>query len=371
MRAYRETFRKHRILYCVPPVLAALALGVLAFGGAKKYQSQASLWIDNGPQAGSSLSTTSGTQPSSSEQTLLNELVATKSFALDVANHSLLKQYITAQGGSRQQIESKLAGAVSSGTTSTNPGPQILVLTFTGPTPAISQSALQSLITHLQGTMTYYGQTFGQSAKSYYQDQVKTATQNLTQATAASLSYKRSHPGATVDNDQQYAALVATQQSANGQLATATSELNQAVGQAAGNGINTLVRVVDPASVPTNPTSGKKSALMKVGGGLFAGLLLSAIIIVAKTPSRQDRWDDEISGEEPAGVLAAVKPVSDVPNGQPNGAMAPAQAAIPATDGAVSASAVRPGVWALQRRILNPQQQPPASDGLNLGRKVS
>jgi hypothetical protein len=308
MRAYRETFRKHRILYLLPPLLGAIALGALAFKAPAKYQSTASLWIDNGPLAGSSLNSSTGGQPSASEQTLLTELLATKNFDLDVANGSGLKAYVKSQGGAAQQVSTNLESAVAAGVGSSTPGPQILELTFTGPTPAIAQSALQSLITHLQNAMAYYGQTFGQSAQAYYSSQVKTATAALTKATGEAATYLRAHPGATSQTDQQYAALLAEEQSANGQLANATSQLNQAQSQAAGDGgASTLVRVVDAPSVPTSPTAGKKKAAMTLVGGLFGGLLISLFIIVAKTPSREDRWDVEISGGDPyAGVTPAM-----------------------------------------------------------------
>jgi hypothetical protein len=351
MNAYRETFRKHRILFWIPPVLATLALAFLAFTTPKKYQAQASLWIDNGPLAGTSLSTTSATQPSSSEQTILNELVATKSFAVDVANRSLLGNYIRAQGGTKQEISGNLAAAVMSGVSVSTPGPQILLVTFIGPSPAIAHSALQSLIAHLQSSMAYYGQTFGQSAQAYYEAQVKTATQALTRATGATNAYRQSHPGVTATNDQNYAALVAAQQSDAGQLATATGELNQAVGQATGGGTSTLVRLVDPPSFPTTATSGKTKMVEEVAAGFFGGWLLSAIVIVAMTPSRRDRWDDEISGGAEPANLAQVTPQPEPLSREHT--MPQPQAAVAAAGGVGPQSTTpRSGVWALQRRIL-------------------
>lgn len=301
MTAYRETFRRHRVLYCLPPLLALIVMGVLAVGSAKKYESSASLWVDNGPSAGSSLSSNGASDPSASEQTLLNELLATKSFDIAVGRSSSLNRYISAQGGD-------LASAVSSGAGSIAPGPQVLVVNFTGPSPAIAQSALQSLVTHLQNTVSHYGQTYGQAAQSYYQTQVKTATQAVSRATSAANAYKASHPSATSANSQGYAALLAAQQSASSDLASATAALNQATGQAGGSGASTLVRLVDPPTVPSAPTSGKKKMVMEILGGLFAGMLLSLLIIVAKTPSREDRWDAEfLSGDE---LTSPVQPQS-------------------------------------------------------------
>ena len=296
---YRDTFRKHRILFCLPPLVAMLAMGVLAFGAAKKYQSYASLWIDNGPLAGSSLNSNSGTAPSASEQTLLGELLATKGFGLAVGNGSGLKRYIAAQGGTPTQIAQNLVTAVTSGVGSSAPGPQVLELTFTGPTPSIAQGTLESLVTQLQASMTYYGQIFGQSAAAYYRGQVVTATRAVTQATAAASAFARKHPGVTSSTSQVYARLVAAQQSATSQLANATSQLNQAVGEATAGGSSTTVRVIDPPSLPTTPTSGKKKAVLGVVGGLVGGILVSLLVIVAITPNRDERWEAETSGAQP------------------------------------------------------------------------
>jgi hypothetical protein len=296
MRAYRETFRRHRVLFCLPPLLFAVVLALLAFSTPKKYQSYASLWIDNGPSAQSSLS--SGVSaPSASEQTLLGELLATQAFDRDVGKNSLLTQYLAAHGVSKGQMDAMLAAAVGSGVSTSAPGPQVLTVTFTGPTPAVARSVLESLIVNVQRSISHFGHTFGRSAQAYFQQQVKTAKQALASATAATNAYGRDHPSATANNDQSYAALIAAQQSANSQVATATTGLDQATGQATGDGVSSLVQVVDSPSIPTSPTTGMMSAMKKVVGGFAGGLLLSVILIVAMTRSGEDRWDAELSGD--------------------------------------------------------------------------
>lgn len=370
MSGYRETFRKHRILFCLPPLVVAVAVGVLAFGTAKKYESYASLWIDNGPLAGSSLNSNNGSQPSGGEQTLLNELLSTTNFPLDVGNGSSLKAYIKGQGGTRQQQATNLAAAVTAGTTSTAPGPQVLDVTFTGPTPDIAETTLQSLINHLQGSMAQYGEAFGQSAQAYYQTQVNSATAAVSKATAAANAYLRAHPGASSSNSQSYATLLAAQQSATGQLANATSQLNQATVQASGGGTSTLVRVIDPPSVPTTPTSGKKKAAMMIAGGLVGGMLISFLIIVAMTPRTEDRWEDELEGYDTAGLAgrqpagAAVQPWSPY---QPDD-LRPTAAA-PAVAAKETTSEPRHRRLAGRRLVLGARSSAPA--GPDLGADVA
>ena len=323
-KPYRETFRKHRILFCLPPLLVAAVLGVLAFGATKKYESSASLWVDNGPLSGSALNSASGSQPSSTEDTLLTELLATKSFAVAVGDGSTLRGYVAGQGGGGNQIDNNLATAVASGASASTPGPQVLQVSFTGPTPTIAQSTLESLIAHLQRSMTHYSQTFGQASETYYRSQVSAATRAVSRATASAAAFVQNHPGVTTAKNETYAGLVAAQQSATSQLATATSGLNQAIGQAAGGGVSTTVSVIDPPSLPATPTAGKKKALLEVVGGLLAGALISLLIIVAMTPSREDRMDREMSGGWPLDdhPLAHGEQNGGLTNGKPRTARA-------------------------------------------------
>jgi hypothetical protein len=121
----------------------------------------------------------------------------------------------------------------------------------------------------------------------------------VSKANAAAAAFAAANPGVTSRNPQ-YAALLAAQQSATGQLASATTQLNQAIGQATGGGTSSVVRVIDPPSLPTAPTSGKKKVALEIAGGLLAGMLISFLIIVAMTPSRgrDDGWDAEFGGDQ-------------------------------------------------------------------------
>src|SRR5436853_461082 len=91
--AYRETFRRHRKLFCMPPILGALAAALFLFGMGKTYKSTASLWIDTAPPAPSSVGASTGSAslpepPATAEQAILSELLTTKAFAASVAETS-------------------------------------------------------------------------------------------------------------------------------------------------------------------------------------------------------------------------------------------------------------------------------------------
>jgi uncharacterized protein involved in exopolysaccharide biosynthesis len=365
MRAYRETFKRHRLLFCLPPVLAALAAAALTFTTPKTYASYASLWVDNGPTAGSSLGNPAQpTSPSSAEQTVLNELLATQSFDLDVGNASPLRQQIASAGGSPQTVAGSIAAAVASGVSSSTPGPQVLQLSFSGSSPQVARSTLGLLLTHLQSAASGYLADFGKSAVAYYQGQVRTATAAQVRAKQAAAAYLAAHPKASAQSDSQYASLVAQLGSATSQLGTATSALNQAQAQADGASSGASVHVIDQPSVPTGPTSSKKKALMEIVGAMLAGILISIIAIVAITPGGDSRWDSELSGEDPKGLgqvrAAPATRVAPVASAQPTSERpAPARPA-PARSGPAP---TRPGPAPAGRRSLPALQAlPPISD---------
>src|SRR3954447_4439071 len=86
--SYRETFRRHRKLFCIPPILGALVAVFFAFGMSKSYNATANLWVDTAPPAASSIGAGSAPlsePPAAAEQALLSELLNTDSFNASVA----------------------------------------------------------------------------------------------------------------------------------------------------------------------------------------------------------------------------------------------------------------------------------------------
>jgi hypothetical protein len=268
MPAYRETFRRHRVLYLAPALVAALALGVLGYK-APTYMSTASLWVDNEASSSSSLNVTPNTNqavtPSSAEQVVLNELLATNKFDDAV---------IAGAGLGHADANSPLL----SGVTSATPGPQVLQVTCIGPSPTVAQQIVKSVITQLQTFSQKWAHDFASSAVAYYQAQVDSASRAAAQAKTSSASSQNPALGA-----------------ATSALATASSALSQAQAQANdNNGFSTVMVLGAPTSNPAALT-GYKSLLMKALGAGAAALLLSALVIVVRTSGGHDKWDDEMS----------------------------------------------------------------------------
>lgn len=311
---YRETYRKHRVLLSLPIVLAALIAGWTAFGSSKTYVSSASLWVDNPATTASSLGNLNPAvlPPSQEEEQVVTELLATNDFVDAVARRSGLADYLAKHSstgfgpsalfsGGGGPLDIRIASALSPSSVITSvPGPQVLKLTYTGPTPELAQRTLQAIMTQLQQDNAQFTAQHSEGELSYYKAQAKAASQALVTARDQLQAYTHAHPG-VASGDPTLAALQTAQSAAEAQLTQAN---NAASGANAGGAAGSAVHVIDPASTPTGPTSGKKKQLLAIVGGLFAGLLVSFLGAVALTPSKPLRWEDEENVPANLGLFA-------------------------------------------------------------------
>lgn len=348
--SYRETFRQHRLLLSLPIILATIIAGVFVLGSAKSYESTASLWVDSPASDASTLGNLNPalTPPSQSEQDIVTELLATHSFDLTVGHQSALGPYLASHSGGSglSGILSKLGGGGSlddqiigalgpSNVLTTTPGPQVLEIDYIGPTPAVAQSTLKTLVNELQRNSVRLSQQHAQAAAAYYKGQVQAATAGLASARDATTAYMRQHPGAT-SSDPNLNALITAQGAASSQLTQANANLNAAVSS---NGGGSAVQVLDAASFPPGPTSGKKKVLEGLVGGLIVGAMLSFLGTLLLTRGKSDPWEDQL--EE--GHTGANQPAFATANGQGS---------------AASVSPLRPDQReALRSRLEHPQRR--------------
>jgi len=184
---------------------------------------------------------------------------------------------------------------------STVAGPQILQLTYSGPTAAVAASTLGTVVQQLQADSARFVKVHGDSALTYYKAQVQTGSQAVAAARAELSSYLAQHRGAA-PGDPTVNALTSAQAAANSQLNQATQNYNDALSSLHGGSGGSTVSVVDPASTPIGPSSGKKKELMGLLGGLFAGALISFLGVVAMTKRKPtEPWEDE----EPAAAASS------------------------------------------------------------------
>lgn len=306
--SYRETFRRHRKLFCLPVILGALAAAFFVFAMGRTYKSTASLWIDTTPAAPSSLdsnSTPLAEPPSSAEQGILTELLTTSSFTSSVAEHSLLGRSL----GSAAAIRANAEGQLGNGqVVQTVPGGQVLQITYSASSPAMAQSVLSALIGQLRNYTDRLTAQHAQAAVAADREQVKAAEKALATARSNIGAFKAGHPGVT-PADPKYAALVAAENNAATQLTHANTALSQAPDPA---NDSWSIRVIDPPSQGIAATPRKSKIAEVILGGALGGLLVSFLAVVLLTPAKKEAWEDEIPIGGPFGP--------DVPRPGPFGA---------------------------------------------------
>lgn len=311
---YRQTFRQQRLLLSLPIVVAMLIAGALTVTSAKSYLSTASLWVDNPATTDSSLGNLNPamTPPSTQEQNVVTELLATEGFDLAVAHNSSLASYLSSHSGGGIPILSSGGGSLDArivaalappAVTTSVPGPQVLQISYSGPTPALAQSTLRAIVAELQKDSTAFSQQHSQGAIEYYTGQVDTATQALLATRNQADAYRAQHPSAQ-PGDPNLAAFQTTETSAGSELAQAQAGLSAAKAALKGGGTASQVQAIDSASIPTGPTSGKKKEVEGILGGLAAGLLISFLGTIALTRRETDPWEDELAEAAGSGVTA-------------------------------------------------------------------
>jgi uncharacterized protein involved in exopolysaccharide biosynthesis len=293
---YRETFRRHRLLYLSPVILAVVLAGWSAVGAPKLYRSSTSLWSDS---AGGSLNQTLGAPPpAAQDQSTLNELLRTRYFAHNVARLSPLQKYLASHPSAgfgpmsllkkvtkgAPSMDDRIAAALSpKRVLSSVQGPHVLEISFDSTSPQVAVGTLKVLVQQFRKQRT----ALTQDALTAAGEQVASATAALTKARTNLSTYLQSHPGST-RADPELRALAQEQRNAITQVSNATQTMNQASASVLnGAALETTLRVVDPPRLPIGPSAGKKRILKSLFAGLFAGLLLSAIGVVVRTKTSQ------------------------------------------------------------------------------------
>jgi uncharacterized protein involved in exopolysaccharide biosynthesis len=322
--SYRDTFRRHRKLFCMPVILGAVVAGIFQFALGQSYKSTASLWIDTTPPAQSSLASNSGPMtepPASAEQGILSELLATDSFASAVVQNSLLGKSL----GSANSIKDAPALLGTGQIVPTVTGNQVLQISYSASSPAMAKSVLAAVVAQLRDYTHRLTIQHNEAAVAYDSQQVKAAETAVATARNNVNAYTAGHPGVS-QGDPEYGALVAAANNAAARLAQA----NTALAQVAGTGnAGWSVQVLDPPTTAGSAALSKKKIVEVLLGGAFGGLLVSFLAVVALTPAKKEVWEDEL----PLGgdSVPDVPPADPFRGGSPKVPTAPAQSTSAAT----------------------------------------
>jgi hypothetical protein len=286
---YRETFRRNRLLFLLPVVLGALLGLTFGLGSPKLYQSYTTLWSDSAGAA--SAEAFGALPPAGQEQSMLMELLTTKTFVNNIATNSPLKDYLeshTSTGWTPTALVKRLLKGTPTlderittalgpkRVTSTVRGQHILEVSLDAPEPVLARATLRALIQEYFRERHILAQSTLRSARQ----QVNAASQSLTQAQTELQTYIRTHPSLP-PNDPERQALAQAQRTALAQLNSTTTTMNQALGAvASGNGLQSTLHTVDHPTLPLGPVTGKKRVVETAFAGAFVGALLSFLLIM-------------------------------------------------------------------------------------------
>ena len=337
--SYVQTFNRHRLAFSLPVViLTVLALWVVV-STPKEYKAGASLFIDNPVTQQSSFSdpNETDTPPAAQAQQLLTELLATKSFQMEVGHKGPLTKYLethSTQGWGPAGLLRKIRGSGSAEdrtakaldakhVLTTLPGKQILGIEYHGPTPEVTVGTVNALVEALNEERSNIDISRQQQAMTHFKGQADTARAAVVRMNA------ELNAGDLSSAEAQ--GLTQARNAAETRLRRGTQGYNRAaLNLAAAKVAGPLYEVRDEPTLPAPAVSGMKKSLFGVVAGMFVGLLISFLAIVLLTSSEdEDRRDGE--REELREVIARADDLDiDAPTGM-NGSTVPQVPRVKAT----------------------------------------
>ena len=301
MTPYRATFERHRLLLLAPiTICALLALWTVA-GTPHSYRSTASLWIDTGPTAATSVTDlgVATRTPAEQEQLIVQELMATRDFRLGIAHASPLAAHLAktpVSGWSPPALLSRVRGAKPvdvrildalgpKRVVTTVAGPQLLQIDYDGPSPAIAAKTLHALVRELQNRLSQFATLRSEAELQVARDDQQTAQAAADAAHRAVADYTP-RPAAAGGADPMLATLARAADTADRQLASATARVRSSQNAIANAGAQgAIVRLIDSPAAPPNSNSGKMRLFLGLFAGAFVGALISLLLLISLTPS--------------------------------------------------------------------------------------
>jgi len=328
MTRYLESLFSHKLFLAIPVAVAVLAAAAYVIIQPPAYQSTAKLWVN----------WSGGTQTAADAQVAsINQLLATKSFDVQVAQSGPLAKYLDSTGGGVTGVRSLIAALSKGGHTSSGPasadtifsylsarvtsvavGPQIVSVTVTGPTPQIAQGTASALLNQLRAYEIAARHDPQAAQLTYYQGQLKLESAALTADLGAVQQYLAAHPGLVANstlanNDSQYALL--THQAAIAgqtydQLLTTVNQIENQIAPGQAQQSDPFTITDSPNRPSTQSRFGKKEVL-GLAAGLLAGLVVSLLLLATLVRLDATIHDlDEVLSRldlEPAGSIPLVR----------------------------------------------------------------
>lgn len=291
-RALEAIFRRPTRFILLLVLLPIIGFAV-GYALPRTYQAQASLWA---MQRYSVIGAT-GTEadllatPAETQATALNELLQTRTFALEVANQTHLADTLDpAVRADPNTRDDALVQAITGRVIVQAQGTNLFTVNYTDKSWQIAQQVVAAVITSYGQQSQGLSVIEGQNLLENYQAQLPQAEKDANAAAQAEQQYINQHPTETpaeLANDPQYALLnakaqqtAATLQNIRGQIATLQQQISLVNG-----GPSSLFQVLDQPSV--RAVSRTRTFLLAGGGGLLLALLACALYLALLV--RRDR----------------------------------------------------------------------------------
>jgi O-antigen/teichoic acid export membrane protein len=314
-RAYRKTFRRHPLRFSLPVLLALMLAAWIIAGASPSYQSTSSIWVDNAAPMGSSLDPllAQAIEPADEAQIVFDELLTTRGFLNAVGAQSGLSHYLathaTAGGFGPAELVSRLAGRSGSSqqrldtqlgpnVTAVVEGPEVLRISFTGPTPAIARSTLRTLTADLPVYARRYGASYAGIEANYYEQVVRAESQELASAQWQASNFLAVHSRVVARSGlSPYQSLSSAASSYSSRLAEATASLAQARSAVGSDADGLNLHVIDAASLSASPITSTKSEIETTLVFLALGLAAVLLILAVRTPGGLGPWSQSMSAK--------------------------------------------------------------------------
>jgi uncharacterized protein involved in exopolysaccharide biosynthesis len=282
---YIETFFRHKLLLVTPLVLTLLLSVWYVKQQPTTYTTSMRVWFDNQLPGPGYLDPTgsNGPAPASTAQTLLGQLLSTHDFLVKAAQRGPLADYIRTSKDPAA-AENVVAGTIGSSVSALAVGPQVLAVAMNSGDPVFAQKQLGAVVDEYFDYAKTLRGSREQALVDYYKPRLDAASQTLQNAQAAQIAYVQTHPtaGTAGTPDPTYAALTSAVTSAQNDFNTVNQNYTQADQALTTEQAQVSSHVIDPPGVPT-ASSKKKAAIFAGGAGVFFGVLVGLLGLIALT----------------------------------------------------------------------------------------
>jgi uncharacterized protein involved in exopolysaccharide biosynthesis len=315
---YIETLFRHKKLLCAPLVLILLVSVWYVKTQPKTYTTTTTAWFDNQLPNPSYLDggTNNQAPPAQTAMNLLTQLLTTRDFLVKAGHRGPLAAELAAQHSSTP-VDDRIAERLSGSVTTAALGSQVLSISMTDPDPKIAPQQLQAIVDEFFDYVRNLRTSREQSTIEYLQPRLDEATQGLQKAQSDQLAYLQAHPTAGQIGvvDPQFAYLTNNVAADQAKYADLENQFTSATQSLTTEQASAAQHVIDPPS-PAIAASKKSKAIFAVGAGLFFGLLVALLGLVALTAAdtaARRREDVETS----SGGLQVVATISEFNRSEP------------------------------------------------------